>query len=144
FQIITNMFDVTQGRSEGVQIQAISKSGTNQTSGSFYGFFRDDKLNSADAVSHTVLPFKDTQMGGSVGGPIIKDKLHYFFSYEAERNPVSTFSTIQALAQSYTTSTNIKQNSYLGRGDYQLSTANRLSVRGAYWTQDNPHSVGAG
>ena len=45
FQIVTNLFDITQGRSAGVQVQAISKSGTNTNSGSIYGFFRDDKLN---------------------------------------------------------------------------------------------------
>ncbi len=43
FQIVTNLFDITQGRSAGVQVQAISKSGTNTNSGSIYGFFRDDK-----------------------------------------------------------------------------------------------------
>ena len=49
FQIITNMFDITQGRSAGLQVQAISRSGTNDLSGSFYGFFRDDQLNAKDA-----------------------------------------------------------------------------------------------
>ena len=46
FQIVTNMFDITQGRSAGMQVQAMSRSGTNQTQGSFYGYFRDSKLNS--------------------------------------------------------------------------------------------------
>ena len=48
FQIVTNMFDITQGRSAGIQVQAISRSGTNNMSGSVYGFFRDDKFNAAD------------------------------------------------------------------------------------------------
>src|SRR5213078_5243452 len=50
FQIVTNMFDITQGRSSGIEVQAISRSGTNTPSGSFYGFFRDDKLNAADPI----------------------------------------------------------------------------------------------
>jgi hypothetical protein len=45
FQIVTNLFDITQGRSTGVQVQAISKSGTNSMSGAAYGYFRDDKFN---------------------------------------------------------------------------------------------------
>ena len=49
FQIVTNMFDITQGRSAGMEIQAISKSGTNAMSGSAYGYFRNDSLNSATA-----------------------------------------------------------------------------------------------
>src|SRR5205807_176799 len=40
FQIVTNLFDITQGRSIGVQVQAVSRSGTNNLSGSFYGYFR--------------------------------------------------------------------------------------------------------
>ena len=45
FQIVTNMFDITQGRSAGMEIQAISKSGTNNFTGSTYGYFRSDSLN---------------------------------------------------------------------------------------------------
>src|SRR5439155_3768598 len=48
FQIVANMFDITQGRSAGMEIQAISKSGTNVTSGGGYGFFRSDQLNAPD------------------------------------------------------------------------------------------------
>ena len=44
FQIVTNMFDITQGRSTGMQVQAISRSGTNDLRGSAYGFFRSDAL----------------------------------------------------------------------------------------------------
>src|SRR6516164_2792094 len=87
FQIVTNMFDITQGRSAGIEIQAISKSGTNTLSGSGYGFFRSDSLNAADPVAHKVLPYSNQQVGGTIGGPIVKDKLHYFASYEYEREP---------------------------------------------------------
>ena len=44
FQIVTNMFDIAQGRSTGMQVQAISRSGTNDLKGSTYGFFRSDTL----------------------------------------------------------------------------------------------------
>src|SRR6266542_2136879 len=52
FQIVTNMFDITQGRSAGMEIQAISRSGTNTMSGSLYGFFRSDKFNAPDTVAN--------------------------------------------------------------------------------------------
>src|SRR6185295_2076754 len=45
FQIVTNLFDISQGRSIGIQVQAVSRSGTNRTSGSYYAYFRDDKFN---------------------------------------------------------------------------------------------------
>src|SRR3981081_2144934 len=50
FQIVTNLFDITQGRSTGIQVQAISRSGTNDMHGSTYGYFRSDKFNAADPV----------------------------------------------------------------------------------------------
>src|SRR6185369_14784166 len=78
FQIVTNMFDITQGRSSGIQVQAISRSGTNNMSGSLYGFFRSDKFNAKDAVANRVLPYQNQQVGGALGGPIVKDKIHFF------------------------------------------------------------------
>jgi len=74
FQIVTNLFDVTQGRSVGLQVQAISRSGTNTVAGSAYGFFRSDKFNAADPVVGRVLPYSNQQVGGSAGGPIVRDK----------------------------------------------------------------------
>ena len=47
FQIVTTMFDITQGRSAGIEVQAISKSGTNTNSGSFYGNFRERHVQRA-------------------------------------------------------------------------------------------------
>jgi len=89
FQVVTNMFDITQGRSTGIEVQAISRSGTNKAAGSVYGFFRDDKFNSKDAVANRVLPYQNKQVGGALGGPIVKDKMHFFASYEYEREPAT-------------------------------------------------------
>jgi Carboxypeptidase regulatory-like domain len=50
FQIVTNLFDITQGRSTGIQVQAISRSGTNDLRGSAFGFFRSDKFNGKDQL----------------------------------------------------------------------------------------------
>ena len=79
FQIVTNMFDITQGRSAGMEIQAISKSGTNNFSGSTYGYFRSDSLNSADLVAKKVLPYSNQQVGAHAGradregqGPLLR------------------------------------------------------------------------
>src|SRR5215831_7112779 len=69
FQVVTNMYDITQGRSTGIQVQAISRSGTNDVHGSTYGFFRSDKFNAADPVRGIVLPYSDQQAGFTLGGP---------------------------------------------------------------------------
>ena len=75
FQIVTSQFEMAQGRSVGIQVQAISKSGTNVPSGSPYGFFRNDALNAAVPVEHLVLPHSDQQVGGTSGGPVVQNKM---------------------------------------------------------------------
>lgn len=97
FQNVTSQFDITQGRSVGIQVQAISKSGSNVPSGSLHGFFRSDALNAADQVAHRVLPYSDQQVGGASGGPVIKNRLQYFASCEYERQPTTLFSAAAAL-----------------------------------------------
>jgi len=144
FQIITNMFDITQGRSAGLQVQAISRSGTNRSQGSLYGFFRHDKLNASDPITGTVLPYQNQQVGGSFGGPIVKDKLHYFASYEYEREPGTTYAQPSALpGQSFTVPYRNSQSSFLVRADDQLSVKDRLTMRGSLWTWSNPFVLGS-
>ena len=63
FQVVTNLFDITQGRSLGIQVQAISRSGTNNYDGSVYGYFRDDKWNAKDFIANRVLPYANQQIG---------------------------------------------------------------------------------
>jgi Carboxypeptidase regulatory-like domain len=144
YQIVTNLYDITQGRSEGVQLQAISKSGTNQTSGSAYGFFRDTQFDSADNVSHTVLPYQDQQYGGTIGGPIIQNKLHYFFSIEPERTPATIYQPVSALGESFSLSDNQTSLAMLLRVDGQLTKNDRLSIRATYSHSDNPNEITSG
>jgi hypothetical protein len=139
FQIVTNMFDITQGRSSGIQVQAISRSGTNNLAGSVYGFFRDDKFNAPDAVANRVLPYQNQQVGGALGGPIVKDKIHYFASYEYEREPGTLVISNSVLpGQSFTVPYKNSQKSLLARVDDQMTSKDRLTIRGSRWDQDNP------
>ena len=75
------------GRSTGVQVNAITKSGSNQVSGLFRGNFRNSRFNAENPVLHTVEKVDNQQYSTTLGGPIIKDKLHYFGNYEYEREP---------------------------------------------------------
>src|SRR5207247_2243525 len=52
FQFMSARFDATQGRSQGLLVNAVSKAGANRPFGSVYGYFRDDKFNAADFVAH--------------------------------------------------------------------------------------------
>jgi len=87
FEVITNRFDARQGRSTGIQVNAITKSGTNSPAGSFGGYFRDDKFNAADFIRMKVLPYSDQQLTTTFGGRIKKDRIGYFVNYEYERSP---------------------------------------------------------
>jgi len=64
FQLISSRFDATQGRSTGVQVNAVSKSGTNRYAGSLSGYLRDSSLNAEDPVTHRVVPYSDQQVSG--------------------------------------------------------------------------------
>ncbi|MGB7267165.1 MAG: carboxypeptidase-like regulatory domain-containing protein, partial [Terracidiphilus sp.] len=89
FQIITDRFDATAGRSAGVYVNVQTKTGTNQMHGGAFGYFRNSFFNSADPIlkaanptANDVIPFADEQYGGTLGGKIIRDKMWYFGSYE--------------------------------------------------------------
>src|SRR6266853_441689 len=87
FQFISNRFDATMGRSTGVQVNAVTKSGTNQVTGLFRGNFRNSRFNAENPVLHRIEPIDNQQLSAVVGGPLVKDKLHYFGNYEYEREP---------------------------------------------------------
>ena len=145
FQVVTNLFDITQGRSLGIQVQAISRSGTNNYDGSVYGYFRDDKWNAKDFIANRVLPYANQQLGGAIGGPLIKDKMHFFASFERENEPNTILAAPAPLpGQSFTFDTKLIQNSFLGRGDWQTRPNDHFTVRGSYWDWGNDFTQVAG
>ncbi len=145
FQVVTNLFDITQGRSLGIQVQAISRSGTNNYDGSVYGYFRDDKWNAKDFIANRVLPYANRQIGAAFGGPVIKDKAHFFLSFERENEPNTILAAPAALpGQSFTFPTKLIQNSFLGRGDWQARPTDHFTVRASYWDWGNDFTQVAG
>jgi hypothetical protein len=145
FQIVTNLFDITQGRSQGIQVQAISRSGTNDLRASTFGFFRSDRFNEKDFIANRVLPFENQQVGGTLGGPIVLNKAHFFASYEYERQPADVFLAPTRLpTQTFQFETKDVNKNYLGRLDYQLSSKNSLTVRAQRWAFDNPFQISSG
>ena len=92
FQVSTQRFSAVNGRSAGAAINVITKSGSNNFHGSAFGFFRDlalnadQKLANGDGTTSTGNPPYSRQwFGGSVGGPIKKDKFFGFFAFERQR-----------------------------------------------------------
>lgn len=106
FQVSTQRFSAVNGRSSGAAINVITKSGTNAYHGSAFAFFREQAFNAAQKIAQgdgTTLPanppYSRQWFGGSVGGPIKKDKLFAFFAYERQREHTSIAETGQALSE---------------------------------------------
>jgi hypothetical protein len=88
FKVVTNQYDVTYGRSGGGTINTATKSGTNTLSGSAFTFIRADELSSQYDTrgNKRNVPFSTYQYGFSLGGPIIKDKAHFFVAFDQQRD----------------------------------------------------------
>jgi outer membrane receptor protein involved in Fe transport len=86
FNIQTQQYKAEYGRSTGGVLTVVTKTGTNELSGAAWGFFRDDsyasKKESEKLAGIEKQPYDRKQYGASLGGPIVKDKAHWFATYE--------------------------------------------------------------
>ncbi len=142
FQVITNRFDTTQGRSTGLQINVQTKAGSNSNHGSAFGYFRNNVFNAADNFEKKVLTYSDSQYGGTFGGPIRKDKLFYFGSYEGEYQPNTVVLTpygFSSVYPTYTHSNNETNDEFLARFDYALTPRDHFSLRSSAYTTSTPY-----
>jgi len=144
FEFVSGRFDATQGRSIGVQINAVTKAGTNTYAGTLSGFFRDAKLNAKDPIVNRVLPYSNQQISTTLGGPIRRDRVHFFGYYEGEREPQSYFFNgpypkfnIGDLTGTRT------ENKGGARFDGQLSGSTRLTSRANVWRFWQPYTDAA-
>ncbi len=85
-QISTAPYDVRQSGFTGATVNAVTKSGTNTFHGTVYGFYRDDNLTGGKIKGEDIFvpELEQTQIGISVGGPIIKNKLFFFANFEKD------------------------------------------------------------
>lgn len=82
FRVIANRFDPEIGGSAGGALSIVTKSGTNDLHGSAFGFFRDKALRKQGALDLQKNPYSRQQFGGTVGGPVTRDRTHYFLAFE--------------------------------------------------------------
>ena len=134
FQVVTNQMDAEYESATSGVINAISKTGTNEFHGSAFGFYTSGGLTAPDFfVKQQGLDKPDTvlqQLGGTIGGPIVQDKAHFFFSYERldlnvgesrfyPERPDLNFSTVQES----------NFDNYLFRVDDQINSDHNYSIR---------------
>jgi hypothetical protein len=88
---VLSNFQPEYGRNGGAVVNIVTRSGTNQLHGSFFEYFRNSALdarNFFNTSDQPKAPFHNNQFGGSVGGPIIKDKTFFFLDYEGQQERV--------------------------------------------------------
>jgi len=153
FMISTQRFSAANGRSEGAAINVITRSGTNQLHGSLYFFDREQAFNTlnyfeqtANGGDGTKSPFSRQQFGGSIGGPVRKDKDFLFFTLERQREATSIVTDGQAFKElSLVTSLGAKPAAniptpyfdwrYNGRWDHRFNDKHSMFV--SYSNQNN-------
>jgi hypothetical protein len=101
FSVLTSNYSAEYGKTSGGVINAITRSGTGAFHGSVYEFLRNSALDARNFFDGPQIPsFKRNQFGGSIGGPIIKEKTFFFFDYEGIRQSkgITAVTTVPSLA----------------------------------------------
>src|SRR5437867_3873616 len=141
FQVLTGPYNAEFGAATGGVLNAITKSGTNQLKGSAFAFFQNANRNEKDFFTERAgLPrprARFASVGFTAGGPIVRDRLHYFLSFERvnDREGHSRFFISRPDLSFSATEDNTLRN-VLIRGDYELAGNHHVSVR--YLAEDAP------
>jgi len=91
-KVLSN-FEPEYGRNAGAVVNIVTKSGSNALHGELFEYFRNNALdarNFFNLASEKRAPFHNNQFGGSLGGPIVKDKTFFYMNYEGQRETVGT------------------------------------------------------
>jgi hypothetical protein len=131
FKVVTNDYDVTFGRSGGGSITTVAKSGTNTLTGSAFTFARAGWLSSKYNLNGTARKqkFSTYQYGFSLGGPIIKDKAHFFVTWDRQMDTrplqIADIQTTEDIARYKVTQATLDEFTRIAVGKYGAS-ADRL------------------
>ncbi len=147
FNLVTSRYKAEYGRSNGGVMNIVTKSGTNRMQGSWFTMLRDDamavrteteRINEVDKQD-----YRRWQFGGSVGGPIIKDKLHYFAAFE--RTQQDTFQSVNTRglfpSEDGVYSTPYRETLFTTKVNATLSPSSYLSVRYGRNENSQPYGV---
>ena len=162
FQVVTSGAQAELGRALGGYINVLTKSGTNVAHGDLYGYFRDDRFNAPNALTQGTLPMNQKQYGGSLGGPIVKDRT-FFFGNAEQRSLDQTglvtiapdsVDTINArLSRAGYPGANVSTGLYpnpvrsthaLGKIDHQFNGRDQVGIRYSLYNVASDNSRGAG
>ena len=161
-QVVTSGAQAELGPALGGYVNVVTKSGTNRWRGDFYGYFRDDVFNASNALTGRTLPMNQVQYGGSMGGPIVRDRTFFFTNAEHRALDQTGLTTISAAnvaainarldATGYPGSrvttgeypNPVNTVNLLAKIDHSLNERDRISVRYSMYDVDANNSRGAG
>ncbi len=141
YQVQTHQYNAEYGGSTGVVVNSVTRSGANRLSGRVFEYYQDNKLQATDYFlkqSGEENPDSGSNVyGGSVGGPIVKNKVFYFGNWEQTSSKEAANLNFPAnaapLATSYSTTTQFTGPNTFFRLDYHLNNNNQVSFR---WTRE--------
>jgi outer membrane receptor protein involved in Fe transport len=141
YQVQTHTYNAEYGGSTGVVVNSVTKSGTNRVSGRVFEYYQDDKLQATDYFlkqDGEKNPDSGSNVwGGRIGGPILRNKLFYFFNYEGVDSKEAANLNFPAeaapLAVSYSTTTKFSGPNTFLRLDFNANSRNQVSFR---WTRE--------
>jgi hypothetical protein len=161
-QVVTSGAHAELGRALGGYVNVVTRSGTNDLEGTAYYYFRDDRLNGTNALSGTKLPMDQAQYGGSLGGPIVRDRSFYFVNAERRQLDQTGLVTIsQANVDAINARLSavgypgprvttgqyanpLRSTNLFGKLDHQVSARDQLSFRYSLYDASAENSRGAG
>jgi outer membrane receptor protein involved in Fe transport len=161
FKVITQNYSAEYQKASSAIITAVTKSGTNELSGDAFLYFQDKSLVADNPMTGANPEYERKQWGVSLGGPIIRDRMHFFFSYEANdqdreetvndvlAQPSGAFSAYPALLQQLhqfagTFVSPFRSDLAFGKVSYQGSPSMRMDFSGNYRKETDIRSFGGG
>ena len=136
FNFLTNRYEAEYGRASGGVLNVVTKTGTNDIHGSFFSFFRDDALNALSKAEENAgltdsAQYSRKQFGGSIGGPIRKDRAHFFLAIEREQLDIPTIVDTRGAAPEFDGPHNVptRHNLYTAKLTFNPDPKQFLVVR---------------
>ena len=148
YQVLSNQYSAEYGGGAGAIINMITRGGTNNFTGRVYTYFRDDRFNARNALLPATAskPEERTfQTGVAIGGPLIRNRAHFYATVENDNEKIAGFKRFPAaaapLAQDMVGEFSVDAMNYFARGDVQLTPRNTVSVR---WLLETAPTRGEG
>ncbi|MEW6337621.1 MAG: TonB-dependent receptor [Acidobacteriota bacterium] len=131
FRVINNRFDTEIGQSQGGALSIVTKSGANDVAGSAFFFYRGDSLRTQGELETGDQDFTRYQAGLTLGGPIAKDRTHYFLSLEyIDESNIALFRPLGAFAgRAEDIDRPFTQTLFLGSLNHQINDSQSLEVK---------------